>query len=52
MPTKFYGYAENGADVEVLQAYAGIDIQCAGGQPQAEDVTVDVLSAGQTLLPG
>ena len=26
MPTKFYGYAENNADVEALQAYAGIDI--------------------------
>ena len=26
MPTKFYGYAENCADVEALQAYAGIDI--------------------------
>lgn len=26
MPTKFYGYAEDSMDVEVLQAYTGIDI--------------------------
>ena len=26
MPAKIYGYAENNADVEALQAYAGIDI--------------------------
>ena len=26
MPTKTYGYAENNADVEALQAYAGVDV--------------------------
>ena len=26
MPSKIYGYAENSADIEAMQAYAGVDI--------------------------